>query len=150
MGKSYTIVFNSIQSSDAINNETYNYDWGQLPNKPYKITFSFVATIANLTNSLLAVLYMDLNQQCSMVAPSLTSSSTTGLKNNYLGTLLYSGTGANTYLFADTHTNPPLYINGRPTNNNVIIELHTNQLGGMTNYAPATFEYILTLNLEEC
>lgn len=148
MGKSYTIVFNSFNSGNTVINELYNYDWGQLPNKPYKITFSFVATVDTLVNSTIAVIYMDLNQQCSMVAPG--SASFSGLKNNYLGTLLYSGTGANNYLYADTHTNPAIYINGRPTNNNIFIEIHTNNIGGMNNYAPTNFEYILTLNLEEC
>ena len=147
MGKSYTIVFNSFNSPHAVVNEQYTYDWGQLPNKPYKVTFSFVGTVDTLVNTSLAVIYMDLNQQCSMVA---VHNSVSGLKNNYLGTLVYSGTGANNYLYADTHTNPPIYINGRPTNNNILIEIHANYAGGMTNYAPTNFEYVLTLNLEEC
>lgn len=148
MGKSYTIVFNSLNSGNSVINEFYNYDWGQLPNKPYKVTFSFVGTIDALVNTSLAVIYFDLNQQCSIVASG--TGGTSGLKNKFLGCLLYSGTGASNNLYADTHTNPPIYINGRPTNNNINIEIHTNAVGGMTNYAPTGFEYILTLNLEEC
>ena len=57
-----------------------------------------------LANTSLAVIYIDLNQQFSMVA---NHNGVSGLKNIFLGTLLYSGTGANNYLYADTSTNPP-------------------------------------------
>lgn len=146
MGKSYTVVFNSVVSSNSVIGEVFNYDWGQLPNKPYKVTFSLVSTIDTLVNSTIAVIYMDLGQQSSIVA---SINGTTGAKNGILGCLLPSGTGTNTFLYANTHTNPPIYLNGRPTNNTVFIEIHTNASGGMTNYSPTAWEYILTLNLEE-
>lgn len=146
MGKSYTVVFNSIIAPNSVVGEVFNYDWGQLPNKPYKVTFSFIGTIDTITNNTIAVIYMDLGQQSSMVA---SLNGTTGSKNKILGCLLPSGTGANNFLYADTHTNPPIYINGRPTNNTVFIEIHTNASGSMTNYSPTAWEYILTLNLEE-
>jgi hypothetical protein len=145
MGKIYTIVFNSIIAPYSVIGEVFNYDWGQLPNVPYKVSFSLISSIDNLTNSAIAVVYIDLNQQCSIMA---SPTGQTGLKNNYLGFLRYSGTGATNYLYADATTNQPIYINGRPTNNNVFIEIHTNQAGGMTNYSPTGWEYILTLNLE--
>jgi hypothetical protein len=146
MGKSYTIVFNSIIAPNSVIGEVFNYDWGQLPNKPYKVTFSLVSTIDTLVNSTIAVIYMDLGQQSSMVA---SLNGTTGAKNGILGCLLPSGTGANNFLYANIHTNPAVYLNGRPTNNTVFIEIHTNASGGMTNYSPTAWEYILTLNLEE-
>lgn len=152
MGKSYTLVFNSLNNVvTSVVGETFNYDWGQLPNKPYKVTFSFIGSVDTLVNTgaSLAVLYIDLNQQCSIIAPG-SSTGPLGMKNNYLGCLMFSGTGVNNNLYADIHTNPPIYINGRPTNNNIFVEIHSNALGGMTNYAPTGFEYILTLNLEEC
>lgn len=146
MGKSYTVVFNSLISGNSVVGEVFNYDWGQLPNKPYKVTFSFVSTIATLVNNIIPVVFMDLGQQSSILA---TTNGTTGLKNKLLGCLLWSGTGASNYLYADTHTNPAIYLNGRPTNNTVFIELHTNSADVSTNYTPATFEYVLTINLEE-
>lgn len=146
MGKSYTVVFNSSMSGNSVVGEVYNYDWGQLPNKSYKVTFSFVSTVATLVNNIIPVIFLDLGQQSSIIA---TTNGTTGLKNKLLGCLLWSGTGANNYLYADVSTNPPIYINGRPTNNTVFIELHTNSVDASTNYTPATFEYVLTLNLEE-
>ena len=147
MGKSYTIVFNSIIAPNSVVNETFQYDWGQLPNVPYKVSFSFMSTIDNLTGNAIAVVYIDLNQQCGIVA---SQNGTSGLKNNYLGCLLTTGTGASNYLYADTTTNPPIYLNGRPNNNNVFVEIRTNASGGVTNYSPTAWEYILTLNLEEC
>ena len=146
MGKSYTVVFNSLISGNSVVGETFNYDWGQLPNVPYKVTFSFVSTVATLVNNIIPVIFLDLGQQSSILA---TTTGTTGLKNKLLGCLFYSGTGAGSYLYADTHTNPPIYLNGRPTNNNVFIELHTNSASAGTNYPIDTIEYVLTLNLEE-
>ena len=146
MGKSYTIVFSSIICPNSVIGEVFYYDWGQLPNVPYKVTFTLVSTIDTLVNTTIPVVYMDLSQQCGIMASA--SGAPTGLKNNYVGCLRYSGTGANNYLYADTTTNPPIYLNGRPVNNNVLIESHTNQAGGIANYSPTAWEYVMTLNLE--
>ena len=145
MPKSYTIVFNSTIAPNSVVNEKFIYDWGQLPNVPYKATFTFISTIDTLVNTAIPVIYIDLSQQCGIIA---TIDGTTGLKNNFLGCLRYSGTGANNYLYADIHSNTPIYLNGRPANNNVTIEIHTNAAGGMTNYSPTAWEYVMTLNLE--
>lgn len=147
MGKSYTIVFNSIIAPNSVIGEVFNYDWGQLPNVPYKVSFTLVSTIDANANTTIALVYIDLSQQCAIMA---SPTGQNGLKNNYLGFLRTSGTGVNNYLYADTTTNPPIYLNGRPNNNNVFVEIHTNQAGGMTNYSPTAWEYVMTLNLEEC
>ena len=147
MKKSYTIVFNSIIAPNSVIGEVFNYDWGQLPNVPYKATFTLVSTIDTNANTTIALVYIDLSQECAIMA---SPNGGNGLKNNYLGFLRTSGSGANNYLYADTTTNPPIYLNGRPNNNNVFVEIHTNQAGGMTNYSPTAWEYVMTLNLEEC
>jgi len=116
-------------------------------NVPNKVSISLVSTIDALVNTTIPVIYLDLNQRPAIMA---SPSGGNGLKNKILGCLRYSGTGANNYLYADTTTNPPMYIQGRPTNNNILIEIHTNQAGGMTNYSPTAWEYVMTLNLEEC
>ena len=142
----YNVVLQAAIGAGGAASEQFFYDWSQLEDVPYKVSFSLVSTIDALVNTSIAVIYLDLNQQPAIMA----SSGGNGLKNNYLGCLMYSGTGANNYLYADTTTNPPIYLNGRPPNNNVFVEIHTNQAGGMTNYSPTAWEYILTLNLEEC
>ena len=48
------------------------------------------------------------------------------------------------------HTNAPIYLEGRPTNNTVFIQIHTNSIDQITNYTPNPGAYILTINFEEC
>jgi hypothetical protein len=35
--------------------------------------------------------------------------------------LRYTRTGANTYLLAEENMNAPIYLNNRPTNNNIVV-----------------------------
>lgn len=150
MGKSYNVVFNSEMSTLTTVGETFNIDWGFLPNGPYKVSFCFNSAIATLTNATIAAIYVDLGQGRTTKIASNYSSNAVGFRNNFLGTLFYSGTGASNYLYADMHTNAPIYLEGRPTNNTVFIQIHTSSIDQTTNYAPAPGAYILTINFEEC
>jgi len=150
MGKSYNVVFNSEMSTLTTVGETFNIDWGFLPNGPYKVSFCFNSAIATLTNATIAAIYVDLGQGRTTKMACNNSSTAVGYRNNFLGSLFYSGTGASNYLYADMHTNAPIYLENRPTNNTVFIQIHTNSIDQMTNYAPVPGAYILTINFEEC
>jgi hypothetical protein len=150
MGKSYNVVLNSEMSTLTTVGETFNIDWGFLPNGPYKVSFCFNSAIATLTNGVIAAIYVDIGQGRTTKIACNSSSNAVGYRNNYLGTLFYTGTGASNNLYADTHTNVPIYIENRPTNNTVFVQIHTSSIDQTTNYTPAPGAYILTLNFEEC
>jgi hypothetical protein len=91
MGKIYNAVFNSdIATATTSIAEIFYYDWGQLPQGEYKVSFSFVSAIATLTNTYCANLFVDLGQNVG-----LATSNGQVLRSGYLGSLRNSGTGAN-------------------------------------------------------
>ena len=68
-----------------------------------------------------------------------------GSNSMYLGSLRVSGTGASNYLMASEPDNSPIYLNCRPSNNNITIQIHENFITQITDYAPAPVRYTLCL-----
>ena len=52
-----------------------------------------------------------------------------------------------TFLYADTNTNPPVYILTRPRNNSVSVDIHTSTISTTANFSPIG-AYVLTLSFE--
>ena len=52
-----------------------------------------------------------------------------------------------TFLYADTVSNPPVYILSRPRNNSVSVDIHTSSTTTTTNFTPIG-AYVLTLSFE--
>lgn len=142
--KSYNVVFQSTIPAQTTIGEVFFYDWAQqMPEGKYKVTFSFLCGIATLTNTYIANIFCDLGQSSAMATVK------GGVyRAGYLGMLRPSGTGANSYLFANTVDNPPTYLMNRPNNNKVFIEIHTNQVSFEDNYTPTIGEYTLCMNFE--
>jgi hypothetical protein len=121
MGRIYTVLFQGINSSEAPSRTEFYYDWGQLPDGQYKVTFSFSSSAQTLVGTSVANIYMDLGQ-FSPIATVNGSQTRIG----YLGSLEGSGVGTNKSLTADVDDNPPLYLNTRPYNNRVKINVYEN------------------------
>ena len=145
--KIYNVVLmSSIGNGITTSGETFFYDWSQIPDKPYKVSFTFYSSASVLNNTVGALLYVDLWQTYNQIATSQNSGSI-DFRSSYLGCLEYLGT-ANNILFADSKTNPPSYLNGRPRTNNFIAQLMLNN-GSFTELFYAVSNYVLTLYLEE-
>lgn len=148
------MIYNVILQSSLGNGaggtigETFFYDWTQMEDCKYKVSFSFISAVATLTNTAVGTIYVDLGQSQNKLASGQAITPTV-FKGSFLGCLLYSGTGANTYLYADVKTNPSTYIGGRPRNNNFFVEIHQNSATTTDNYTPATGQYTLILNFEK-
>jgi len=144
MGRIFTVVFNSdIATATTSVSEIFYYDWGQLPQGEYKVSFSFVSGIATLTNVYCANIFVDLGQDVS-----LATSNGKVIRSGYLGSLRYSSTGASSTLFASVNDNPPLYLMNRPSNNMVLIQVLSNSSTTGTDYSPVPASYTLCLSLE--
>ena len=143
MGKIYNIILESTVGTGASNaNQSYYIDWGRLPDEPYKITETahLNATVANI--------FVDLGQGMNTVIaqnPSALSS----YRSNYLGFLFVTGTGNAHMLFCETTTNPPLYIDQKPNNNNVLVQINTNTAPFDTDYGGSVGQYTLILSFEK-
>ena len=154
----YNFCLNSnFGGNTPATSSTFFVDWSVLPEGEYKVSFTFTSSIASsdLGNSNNAVIYLDLGQaSSSIIEPSAALSANT-YRGGFLGCLRQTSyqTGATTptdyitFLYADTITNPPIYILSRPRNNNVSVDIHTSSTSTTTNFSPFG-AYVLTLSFE--
>lgn len=146
--KIYNLVLQSSTGSGNTANSQFYFDWGQIPEGKYKVRFTFNSAVVTLNNTYVANIFLDLGQQVNTFIVPSTTLTTPQLRGNYLGTVAASGTGASQYLFADLHTNPPIYLNNRPTNNQLFVEIHQNTDPYQANYPSANIgQYTLNLSL---
>ena len=145
--KIYNVVLQSaIGDGTTTSNETFFYDWTQIPDVPYIVTFAFMSGfIALVSVGQVASLYVDLSQSYNQLALSQ-SSAQNAYRGQFLGNLMYAVVAANNYLYAENNTNPETYLNGRPRNNNFAVEIHSMPT---TDYTPFSSVYCLILSFHE-
>ena len=143
----YNIVLQSaIGDGPTPSSETFFYDWSQLPDVPYYLTFSFTTSVCPIVQfAQMAMLYVDLAQSNNQLAKAQ-SSAQYSYRSQFLGNLMYAVVGANNYLYAENNTNPETYLNGRPQNNNFAVEIHNMPT---TDYTPFSSVYCLILSFHE-
>ena len=146
--KIYNVVLQSaIGDGTTTSNETFFYDWTQIPDVPYIVTFAFMSGFIALTSvGQVASLYVDLSQSYNQLALSQ-SSAQNAYRGQFLGNLLYAVSSANNYVYAENNTNPPTYLNGRPRSNNFTVAVRSTLT---TDYTPSSGVYCLILSFQEC
>ena len=144
----YNVVLQSAIGDGATpSTETFFYDWSQLPDVPYIVTFSFRSGAIGLTSvGQIASLYVDLSQSNNQLARPQ-SSAQFAYRGQFLGNLMYAVSSANNYVYAENNTNPPTYLNGRPQSNNFTVEIHSSPT---VDYTPPSGVYCLILSFQEC
>lgn len=154
--RTYNIILNNNFGTGAPTASTKFYvDWSVIPEGEYKVTFTFTSSITatDLGNTTNACLYLDLGQSStSIIETSGTSSfSLAGIKSSFLGCLRQTSYAVSadyvTFLYADTITNPPVYLLNRPKNSSVSVDIHTSSTSTTTNFTPIG-DYVLTLSFE--
>ena len=154
----YNFCLNSnFGGATPATSSTFFVDWSVMPEGEYKVSFTFtsVATSSDLTNTANAVLYLDLGQSSASIIESSVALSGNAYRGGFLGCLRPQTiiTGATTptdyitFLYADTITNPPVYILSRPRNSQISVDIHTSSITTNTNYSPIG-AYVLTLSFE--
>ena len=146
----YNVVLQSaIGDGATTSSETFFYDWTQIPDVPYIVSFSLVSTITATTSTTgIASLYVDLTQSYNQIAMAQTGAQS-AYRGQFLGNLKYMGSSSATtnYLYAETNTNPLTYLNGRPRNNNFTAEIHSSPT---VDFIPVAGPYCLILSFQEC
>ncbi len=143
----YNVVLQSaIGDGPTPASETFFYDWSQIPDVPYLVSFSFASSVNPVTQiAQMAMLYVDLAQSNNQHAKAQ-SSAQYSYRSQFLGNLMYAVVGNNNYLYAENNTNPPTYLNGRPQSNNFIVEIHSTPT---VDFDPYTGTYCLILSFQE-
>jgi hypothetical protein len=146
--KIYNVVLMStIGNGITTSGETFFYDWSQIPDKPYKLSFTFYSSITSMNQAVIPLILVDLGQTFNKIATSQNINNICYL-SNFLGSLRFLGNSQNNIVSVDSISNPPSYLNGRPRSNNFIAQIIPNTgVFGEIGYPPNN--YILTLYLEE-
>ena len=147
--KPFTLVINSNNRSVGnANFAIYNFDWSVLPDVPYYLSFSFTASDnANyvLATASSASIYIDFGENTQTYTCLVNNHGAPS--SQYIGSLRKRHvSGTNHCLYADQNTNPPVYLNGRPTNKNFLIRIFTDNLALYD--VSLLGSYILTLYFE--
>ena len=141
--KTYNVVLQSaIGNGASVLSETYFYDWTRMPDVPYKLTFSFNSTSIVPSATSNASIYTSLNQPYSNIAAAQ-GSTAISYRGDFLGSLYIYVSSTFSYLATDITSNPPVYLDGRPRNNNFMIQI----LSGVDliySVAPASYQLILS------
>lgn len=154
----YNFCLNSnFGGNTPATSSTFFVDWSVMPEGEYKVSFTFTSTIASsdLGNTTNAVIYLDLGQASTSIIESSAALANNTYRGGFLGCLRQTSyaTGALSltdyisFLYADTNTNPPVYILNRPRNNSVSVDIHTSSTTTTTNFTPIG-AYVLTLSFE--
>ena len=141
--KTYNVILQSaIGNGATVMSETYFYDWTRIPDVPYKLTFSFNSSYLTPSAGTNASIYTNLNQPYNNIASSQ-GTTVLGYRSDFLGSLYVYTAITFAYLAADITSNPPIYLYGRPRNNNFMIQI----LAGVDliySVAPASYQLILS------
>ena len=150
----YNFCLNSnFGGATPATSSTFFVDWSVLPQGEYKVSFTFTseATATDLTAVSNAVIYLDLGQASTSIIESSVALSGNAYRGGFLGCLRQTSYSVAadyvTFLYADTITNPPVYILTRPRNNSVSVDIHTSSTTTSTNFTPIG-AYVLTLSFE--
>ena len=150
----YNFCLNSnFGGNTPATSSTFFVDWSVLPEGEYKVSFTFTSAITatDLANASNAVIYLDLGQASTSIIESSVALSANTYRGGFLGCLRQTSYAIAadyiTFLYADTITNPPIYILSRPRNNNVSVDIHTSSTTTTTNFTPIG-AYVLTLSFE--
>ena len=156
-GRTYNFVLNSNFGTGAPTASTkFFVDWSVMPEGEYKVSFTFTSAITatDLGSSTNAILYLDVGQGSTSLieaSPSDITYANIGQRGSFLGCLRQTSysitTEFVTFLYADTNSNPPVYLFSRPRNNNVSVDIHTSSVTTNTNFSPIG-AFVLTLSFE--
>lgn len=147
----YTLSLNSNAriTGTTITSAKYNFDWGMLPNNgtKYKMSWTMVTDTLNIASySSICAVNMTLSQSNCYKVDVINN----GAITNSVGYLVPYSLGTSSFLFADKHTNNPIWIKHRPQNIQLSVDMInlSTQLPWVDNVGGVPANYIITLTFE--
>ena len=145
-GEIYNFVLFSAIGDGTVANKSFFVDWSILPESRYKLTFSFASS--TLVNSTAYEAMLFINEiGCSNNVLCMGPFSSTANNAGFIGIIRDNINMG--YLSTNITDNPPSYLRGRPTANQITVRIHRNNALIETDYSPLPDKYTLTLSLEQ-
>lgn len=143
----YTVMLNSLNAyskpGTGANICNFRFDWSLMPDVPYEVHMTYMGEVNNIDDTSIGLVYCDLGVPTNVFEARTT---TTALPSQYLGFMETYLVGANSFLHAEDGTNPPIYIAGRPRNNDFSVRIMDNAGNPYTaGGASALGEFIICL-----
>lgn len=147
---SFSVFLNSVNGSGATSASTYQINWDNINTNgyhgKYKLWFSFVSVGTGLTTSASTIPYIRTN--IGATQDFYTANGNNGTANNrILGYAIPLNIGVSHNLNADFYANPPVILEGKPTNNQFTVDILSSD--GSYYTAIDAVEYYLTLYFEK-
>lgn len=135
--KSYTVVLNpNFGTGASYNAVTYNVLWEAImPDIPYYLHFSYIGESNNILGTTIATVNINFGVNPSVYYASNAGNTVGG--SSFIGIIKPYILSGSSYLLAEDNTNPPVYLAGRPRNNQITVEILNND-NPPAPYAPDT------------
>jgi len=123
--ETFSIVLNSNLSTGTTAQAVFNFDWSVLPDRNYKVHYTFNTANMSLATGKVCLISSDLFSASNTFIASAINGRTTAQSSNILGVAYPYIYGAVSALHAEDGTAPPMYINTRPSLNQFTILVQT-------------------------
>lgn len=139
----YTVILNSLRGTGAFNNsKTYLFDWSVFQPGKYSVSFSYIGGPDVLDGIKLPLLHAQLGGSKVYTTGSTIASQPFA----FLGALRIGAFSSVTYLQAESQTNPPIYLDSRPSSQQFIVEIQDETGALFLDATPTDINgYVLTL-----
>ena len=145
-GEIYNFVLFSEIGSGTVADKSFFVNWSILPESQYKLTFSFASS--NLANSTTYEAMLFINEMgCCNNIVCMGPYGSTANNAGFIGIIRDNINMG--FLSTNLTDNPPSYLRGRPTANQITVKIHRNNAFVETDYTPLPDKYTLILSLEQ-
>ena len=142
----YNIVLNSNDATISGTDYLFSFDWSIIPDGNYLVHFSFnTATVNTVANPQIAMIYLTALSGSNTFIATNQAGIASAQSSNFLGVAYPYIVSTTSTLHAEDSTNPPVFLNSRPRNNQFSVSVLTNA-SAPTPY-PSLPAWILTLQL---
>ena len=145
-GEIYNFVLFSSIGDGTVANKSFFVDWSILPESRYKLTFSFASSSLTISANYEAMLFINEIGCCNNIV-CMGPYGSTANNAGFIG-IIRDNINLG-FLSTNITDNPPSYLRGRPTTNQITVKINRNYADVETDYDPLPDKYTLILSLEQ-
>ena len=139
-GEIYNFVLFSSIGDGTVANKSFFVDWSILPESRYKLTFSFASSTLSNSTSYEAMLFIN-EIGCSNNIVCMGPYGSTAKNAGFIGIIRDNINMG--FLSTNLTDNPPSYLRGRPTANQITVKINRNYTDVDLEYDPLPDKYTL-------